>query len=56
MHYIDAIEGQYVHTANIAGAFLQATVDENIWIKFEGEIVDILLAAIDKDLYGPCVC
>ena len=52
---IDAIEGRYVATANIPGAFLQADMDEDVWIKFELEMVDILVS-IDKDLYGPCVC
>ena len=33
---IDAIEGRYVATADIPGAFLQADMDEDIWIKFEG--------------------
>ena len=52
---IDAIEGRHVATADIPGAFLQATMDEDVWIKFEGEMVDILVS-IDEDVYGPCVC
>ena len=52
---IDAIEGRYVATADIPEAFLQADMDEDVWIKFEGEMVDILVS-IDEDLYGPCVC
>ena len=51
---IDAIEGRYVATADIPEAFLQADMDEDVWIKFEGEMVDILVS-IDKDFYGPCV-
>jgi len=35
---IDAIEGRDVATADIPGAFPQATMDEEVWIKFEGEI------------------
>ena len=51
---IDAIEGRCVATADIPGAFLQADMDEDVWIMFEGEMVDILVS-IDEDLYGPCV-
>jgi len=40
---IDAIEGRNVVTADLPGAFLQAIMDEDVWIKFEGEIVDVLL-------------
>ena len=52
---IDAIEGRNVATADIPGAFLQATMDEDVWIKFEGAMVDVLLE-IDPERYGPCVC
>ena len=52
---IDAIEGRYVATDDIPRALLQADMDEDVWIKFEGEMVDILVS-IDEDLYGPCVC
>ena len=30
-------------------------MDEDVWIKFEGEMVDILVS-IDRKLYSPCVC
>ena len=53
-YLIDEIEGRYVETADITGAFLQADMDEDVWIKFEGDMVDILVS-IDEDLYGPCV-
>jgi len=51
---IDAIEGRNVATADIPGAFLQATMDD-AWIKFENEIVDVLVE-LDPYLYKPCVC
>ena len=46
------IEGRNVATADIPGVFLQATMDEAVWIKFEGEMVDILLELVPKR-YGP---
>ena len=51
---IDAIEGRYVATADFPGAFLQADMDEDVWIRFEGEMVDVLIE-IDAEMYGPCV-
>ena len=51
---IDAIEGRDVATVDIPGAFLQATMDEDVWIKFEGAMVDVLVD-IDPERYGPCV-
>ena len=43
-------------TAEIPGAFLQATItDDDVWIKFENKIVDILVE-LDPDLYKPCMC
>ena len=40
---IDAIEGWNVAMADIPGAFLQATLDDDVWIKFENEMVDVLV-------------
>ena len=34
---IDAIEGRTVATANISGVFLQSTMDDDVWIKFEND-------------------
>jgi len=48
---IDAIECRDIATADIPGAFLQADMDEDMWIKFEGEMVDILLK-LDQERYG----
>ena len=52
---VDVEEQGNAATADIPGAFLQATMDEDVWIKFEGEIVDVLLE-LDSERYGPCVC
>ena len=52
---VDTIEGRHVATTDIPGAFIQATMDDDVWIRFEGKMVNILVS-IDKDLYGPCVC
>ena len=52
---LDAIEGRFVATIDIPGAFLQATMDDEVYIKFENEMVDVLVG-IDPERYGPCVC
>ena len=53
---IDAIEGRYVvATADILGVSLQANIYEDVWIEFEGEMIDIFVS-IDVKLYGPYVC
>ena len=51
---IDAIEVRNVATADIPGAFLQATMDDDVWIKFENEMVDVLVE-LDPVRYKPCV-
>ena len=43
---IDVMEGQWVMTADIPGAFMQADIDEQLFIKLEG---DITLLLIRKD-------
>ena len=52
---IDAIEGQFVATINIPGTFLQANMDNEVWIKFKNEMIEVLFD-IDPERYGPCVC
>ena len=52
---IDAIKEKHVIMADLPIAFLQADVVEDMWIKFEGEMVDVLIF-INKNLYRPCVC
>jgi len=47
---IDDTEGRDVATADIPGPFLQATMDEDGWIKFEGEMFDVLLK-LDPERY-----
>lgn len=52
---IDAIEGRDMATADIPGAFLQGTMDDDVYIKFEGKMVDVLVD-LDSAIYGLCVC
>ena len=52
---LNAIEGRFVATIDIPGDFLQANLDDEVWIKFENEMVDVLVD-IDPERYGPCVC
>ena len=40
---IDAIEGRNVATADIPGAFFQAMMDDDVYIKFEGKMVEVLV-------------
>jgi len=51
---IDAIEGWNVAMADIPGAFLQATLDDDVWIKFENEMADVLVE-LDPERYKLCV-
>jgi len=44
-----------VATADIPGAFIQATMDDDVWIKFENEMLDVLVE-LYPNLYGSCVC
>jgi Reverse transcriptase (RNA-dependent DNA polymerase) len=40
---IDAMEGRDIATCDIPAAFMQADIDEEIHVKFDGELVDLLL-------------
>jgi hypothetical protein len=40
---IDAMEARDIATCDIPGAFMQADIDEEIHVKFDGELVDLLL-------------
>ncbi|MGL4350555.1 MAG: reverse transcriptase domain-containing protein, partial [Plesiomonas shigelloides] len=51
---IDAEEERDVATADIPGAFMQADMDEVVYMRLEGTMVDLLLK-IDPDRYGPWV-
>jgi hypothetical protein len=41
---IDAMENQDVGTCDIPVAFMQVEIDEEIHIKFEGELTDLLIS------------
>jgi hypothetical protein len=51
---IDTKEGRDVATADIPGAFMQAEMDEVVYMRLEGVMVDILLE-LDQKKYGPHV-
>ena len=54
---IDAIEGRYVATADVPGAFLQTEMpedEEDVHIRLEGAMAE-LLAKIDPELYNSCM-
>jgi hypothetical protein len=51
---IDAFERRDVAIIDLPGAFMQADMDELVYVRFTGTIVDLLLE-IDPDMYGPCV-
>ena len=53
--FIDAIEGRDVAKKDITGVFLQATMDDDVYIKFEGKMVDVLIG-LGSANYCPCVC
>jgi hypothetical protein len=46
---IDSLEGRDVATCDIPGAFMQADIDEEVHVKFDGELVD-LLVQVDQSL------
>jgi hypothetical protein len=46
---IDAMEDCDVATLDIPGAFMQAMIDEEVHIKFDGELID-LLCQVDPSL------
>jgi hypothetical protein len=49
---VDAKEKRDVATANIPGAFMQADMDELVYMRLEGVMVDILME-LDPKKYGP---
>ena len=48
---IDATEGRKVATLDIPGGFMQADMDELVYVKYEGVMADLLIK-IDPDLYS----
>lgn len=51
---IDALEGRYMAVVDIPGAFMQADIDEQVYVHFNGKMAD-LLVEIDPDLYHPYI-
>jgi hypothetical protein len=47
---IDVMEGRYVATVDIPGAFMQADIDEVVHVRFEGDIAEMLVR-MDPKLY-----
>jgi Reverse transcriptase (RNA-dependent DNA polymerase) len=52
---IDALERRDVATVDLPGAFMQADMDDIIYMRLEGIMVELLLE-IDHALYAPFVC
>lgn len=52
---IDVIEDRDVATADIPGAFLQAMMDDDVYIKFEGKMVEVLLGLYSAKIRSMCV-
>ena len=50
----DAQEGRDVGICDVPGAFMQADMDDIVYVRFTGPIVDQLLE-IDRELYESCV-
>ena len=51
---IDALEGRDVAVVDVPGAFMQADMDEEVYVRFTGKMVELLLE-IDRDMYQECV-
>jgi Reverse transcriptase (RNA-dependent DNA polymerase) len=51
---IDAEEGRDVAIVDIPGAFMQAEMDEETFVRISGKTAELLLE-IDKDMYSPHV-
>ncbi len=52
---IEALEGRDVAIFDVAGAFMQADMDEVVHVRFTGTMVDMLLE-IDEEMYEQRVC
>jgi len=42
-YLIDAKEGRYVVTTDIPGAFMHVDIDEEVYVKLEGTMADLLV-------------
>ncbi len=51
---IDALEEREVAVLDIPGAFMQADQDEEVFVRFEGKMAELLLE-IDREMYEPYV-
>ena len=51
---IDAAEGRDVATVDIPNAFMQAEMDDTVYMRIDGKMAE-LLAEIDYDAYAPCI-
>ena len=49
---IDTLENRDVAVIDIPGAFMQADMDDEVIIHFEGKMTELLIE-VDEDLYGP---
>jgi hypothetical protein len=53
---IDAMERREVAVIDVPGAFMQADMDEDAYVRFTGKMVELFLLEIDRELYSPFVC
>lgn len=51
---VDAEKGRDVAVADIPGAYLHATMDENVYVRFEGTMAE-MLEKIEPKMYRPYV-
>ena len=51
---IDAAKGRDVATVDIPNAFMQAEMDDTVYMRIDGKMAE-LLAEIDYDAYAPCI-
>ena len=52
---IDAKERRHVAVIDIPGAFMQSDTDEDLLVKIQGKMAELLIS-IDPKLYEPCKC
>lgn len=52
---IDASEKRYVAVIDIPGAFMQADMDEETYVKIQGKMAEILIS-LDPEYYEPYKC
>jgi hypothetical protein len=52
---IDALEDNDVAILDVPGAFMQANMEELVYVWFTGKVADLVLVEIDKDTHEPCI-